>query len=234
MNRPRPRPQDDAGLTLVELLVTVLLMGIIGSIGIGVAVSTQRAGETNRVVNDLNEEARLSLTRLSRELREAESIVAVTNPSGPGYQADQDVSVTFEVDFNGNGVIEPSAADPERLTYVWDASAGELMLQASAVSYPVVSGNVEEFRLDLTSRLYSFDGVNSAAGLEGCAVPAGAAKDGIVHWWEVDGYRARGNCNGTPDVELSAVDSVGIELKVLEGSRQQTYRTQVDLRNVTP
>lgn len=224
----------DAGLTLVELLVTVLLLGIIGSLGIGAAVSTQRAGETNRTVNDLNEEARLSLTRLSRELREAERIVAVTNATGPGYDATQDVSVTFEVDFNGNGVIEPLASDPESLTYVWDASDGELLLQASSLSYPVVSGNVEQFQLELTSRLWSFDGVNPTAAADGCAVPAGAAKDGTIHWWEVDGFRARGNCNGVPDVELPTVDSVGIQLKVLEGSRQQTYRTQVDLRNVTP
>ena len=117
-----PRPAGDDGLTLVELLVTILLLGIIGTLGIGAAVSTQRASDTNRTVNDLNEEARLSLTRLSRELREAERIVAVTNPTGPGYNATQDTSVTFEVDFNGNGVIEPTAADPERLTYVWDAS----------------------------------------------------------------------------------------------------------------
>lgn len=228
------RPRRDAGLTLVELLVTVLLMGIVGSIGFGVAVSAQRAGETNRVVNDLNEEARVSLNRLSRELREANRVVSVTNPTGPGYVATQDVSITFEVDFNGNGVIEPSAVDPERLTYLWDASEGRLLLKASATDYPVVSGNVEEFRLDLTSRLWGFDGANAAAASEGCAVPAGATKDGVIHWWEVDGYRARGNCNGQPDVELDTVDSVGIQIKVLEGQRQQTYRTQVDLRNVTP
>ena len=197
-------------------------------------MSTQRASDTNRTVNGLNEEARLSLTRLSRELREAERIVAVTNPTGPGYNATQDTSVTFEVDFNGNGVIEPTAADPERLTYVWDASDGELVLQASSISYPVVSGNVEQFQLELTTRLWSFDGANTAAVAEACAVPAGASKDGTIHWWEVDGFRARGNCNGVPDVELSTIDSVGIQLKVLEGSRQQTYRTQVDLRNVTP
>ena len=226
--------REDAGLTLVELLVTILLLGIVGSLGIGAAVSTQRAGNTNRTVNDLNEEARLTLTRLSRELREAERIVSVTNPTGPGYNPTQDVSVTFEVDFNGNGVIEPLAGDPERLTYVWDASAGELLLKASSISYPVVSGNVEQFQLELTSRLYSFDGVNPAAASQGCVVPAGAVKDGTIHWWEVDGFRARGNCNGVPDVELAVVDSVGVQIKVLEGTRQQTYRTTVDMRNVTP
>ena len=55
-----------------------------------------------------------------------------------------------------------------------------------------------------------------------------------MQWWEVDGHPSLdpGNCNGGLDAELAVIDSVAIELRVLEGARQQTYRTQVDLRNV--
>jgi len=149
--------------------------------------------------------------------------------------AGQDVSVTFEVDFDGNGTIEPLAVDPERLTYTWDASEKKLFLIASGVTYPVLAGNVEEFRLDVTSRLWTYDGTTAASSPGVCGTPT-AAKDGQIHWWEVDGHPSmtRGNCNRVLDLELSAVDSVAIELKVLQGTRQQTYRTQVDLRNVTP
>ena len=40
-----------------------------------------------------------------------------------------------------------------------------------------------------------------------------------------------GNCNGVLDTELTVVDSVFVSLKVLYGSKQQQYQTQVDLRN---
>lgn len=238
MNRLRGVPSQrptDAGVTLIELLVTIMLMGIVGTLSITAAVSAQRASDTNRLVNDLNEEARLGLNRLSRELREAKSIVSVTNPSGPGYVVDQDVSITFEVDFNGNGVIEPTAADPEQLTYTWDASEKQLVLIAASGTYPVLAGNVEEFRLDLSTSRWTFDGTTAATGLGVCGTTTTATKDGTVQWWEVDGHPSLdpGNCNGVLDAELAVIDSVAIELRVLEGARQQTYRTQVDLRNVT-
>ena len=40
-----------------------------------------------------------------------------------------------------------------------------------------------------------------------------------------------GNCNATLDTELTVVDSVFIQLRVLYGAKQQQYQTQVDLRN---
>lgn len=236
MNRLRGVPSQrptDAGVTLIELLVTIMLMGIVGTLSITAAVSAQRASDTNRLVNDLNEEARLGLNRLSRELREAKSIVSVTNPNGPGFIVDQDVSITFWVDFNGNEQPEPTAPDPELLTYTWDASEKQLVLIASGGTYPVLAGNVEEFRLDLSTSRWTFDGTTAATGLGVCGTTT-ATKDGTVQWWEVDGHPSLdpGNCNGVLDAELAVIDSVAIELQVLEGARQQTYRTQVDLRNV--
>ena len=225
--------RDDSGLTLVELLVSIVLLGLIGTIVFTSVLATQRAAESSRQVNDLNEEARLVLNRMSRELREAKRITAVTNPMGPGYSATSDSSVTFEVDFNGNGIIEPTAADPEELTYFYDVSAQRLQLQAAGAALPVLAANVASFQVNFTSRKYVYDGTTNAGG--GVCGAVTGTKDGVVDWQEVDGNAAmlNGNCNGVLDTELTVVDSVFISLKVLYGPKQQQYQTQVDLRNAT-
>ena len=223
--------RDDSGLTLIELLVSMILMGLVGTIVFTSVLATQRASESSRQVNDLNEEARLVLNRMSRELREAKRITAVINPMGPGYSATSDTSITFEVDFNGNGTIEPTAADPEELTYFYDVSAQQLQLQAAGSALPVLAANVASFQVNFTSRKYIFDGTTTASG--GLCGTVTGTKDGIVDWQEVDGNPAMlyGNCNATLDSELTVIDSVFVGLKVLYGSKQQQYQTQVDLRN---
>jgi prepilin-type N-terminal cleavage/methylation domain-containing protein len=223
--------RDDSGLTLIELLVSMILMGLVGTIVFTSVLATQRASESSRQVNDLNEEARLVLNRMSRELREAKAITAVVNPMGPGYSATSDTSITFEVDFNGNGTIEPTAADPERLTYFYDVSAQQLQLKAAGSALPVLAANVASFQVNFTSRKYVFDGTTTASG--GLCGTVTGTKDGIVDWQEVDGNPAMlyGNCNANLDSELNVIDSVFVSLKVLYGSKQQQYQTQVDLRN---
>ena len=226
--------REDSGFTLIELLVTMILVGLVGTMVFTSVIATQRAAESSRQVNDLNEEARLVLNRMSRELREAKRITAVTNPMGPGYSATDDTSITLQVDFNGNGTIEPTAADPEELTYFYDVSAQQLQLQAAGEALPVLAANVSGFQVNFTSRKHVFDGTTTASGgVCGAVVPA--ARDGIVNWQEVDGNPALlyGNCNGALDAELSVVDSVYINLRVLYGSKQQQYQTQIDLRNAT-
>jgi prepilin-type N-terminal cleavage/methylation domain-containing protein len=229
----RLQARDDGGFTLIELLVSMVLVSIIGSIVLAAVMATQRATESSRQVNDLNQEARNVLNRMSRELREAQRITAVTNPMGPGYSASSDTSITFEVDFDGNGVIEPAAADPEELTYYYDVSAQQLQLRAAGAALPVLAANVASFKVNFTSRKYLYDGTTTAVG--GVCGSVTGPKDGVVDWQEVDGNAAQvnGNCNGALDAELTVVDSVFINLKVLYGAKQQDYETQVDLRNAT-
>lgn len=168
------------------------------------------------------------LNRMSREVREASRITAASNPGGVGFDSAGDSSVTFEVDFNGNGVIEPSAGDPEELTYYYDRAGRRLLLQAGGATYPILAANVSAFTLTYGSRRYAYDGKD------------GTVPDGKVTWQELDEDRAAagapcngvvGNCNGVLDLELSAIDSVTLEFSVLTGSRRQDYRTQIDLRN---
>ena len=231
----RVRSGGDRGFTLTEMLVaSFVFLTLSGAIFATVLASAQHA-QVNRQYNDLNEEARLLLNRMSRELREAQAVTAVDNPgaavSSTGsplyssyYTADAtgDTSVTFEVDFDGDGVIEPTAADPEELTYRYDRANRRVLLLAAGESLPVLAAEVESFAFRFTSRVHAADG-----SVDG-------TKDGVVNWEELDAdsVNGGGNDNQVLDgTELSKLDSITIEITVLKGSKEQTYRTQVDLRN---
>lgn len=224
--------RGDAGFTLVELLVAMTLFAGLTTALMTAVLATSNAASNNRTYNDLNEEARLVLNRMSRELREASRVTAVVNPQGPGFDPNADSSITIEVDFNGNKTIEPGGADPERLTYIYDRSERQLQLSAGSVIVPVLGANVEGFSLTFRSRV--IDRRLPLDGMTGCDTVAGT-KDGKLDWPELDHSLAAGigNCNGALDVELPVMDSVQIDLKVLKEPRTQRYTTQVDLRNVT-
>ncbi|HWL36488.1 MAG TPA: prepilin-type N-terminal cleavage/methylation domain-containing protein [Frankiaceae bacterium] len=231
----RVRRGGARGFTLVELLVASMLFMLLSSMVFTTVVAGARTAKNSREYNDLNEEARLLLNRMSRELREAQSIGAVTNPGGavsstgtelyPSYYTSDgtaDTSVTFNVDFNGNDTIEPNATDPETLTYKYDRANRRVLLLAAGESMPVLAAEVESFTMRFTSRVHAADGA------------VDGTYDGVVNWEELDADTANagGNDNHVLDgAELSKIDSITIEITVLKGDREQTYRTQVDLRN---
>ena len=218
----RIRNNDDAGFTIVEMVVAMVIMGIVASALSTTMVGSRETAETVRQVNNLNEEARLALNRIARELRQAREITAVG-------QADPALSVTFGVDFNGSGQIESNTADPERLTYTYDPAQRRILLSAAdtsgtLVTQPILSGEVSSFSLSYRSSLYALD----------------CNANGVTTWQEVDAgcpsatpaVPPRGNANGVLDAgELAFIDSVVLEFSVLDGDRKQDYRTQIDLRN---
>jgi prepilin-type N-terminal cleavage/methylation domain-containing protein len=237
MNRLRARLDSggDAGFSLVELLVALTLFGVLGGTLMATVVATKASVAASRETHDLNEEARLAINRMSRELRQATEITAVSAPTTINSVAREsgEVSVTFTVDFNGNGVIDASAVDPEVLTYKWDGSQVLLIANdtsGSPVIAPVLSGKVSDFSLDYFSSDYRRD----------CS-----PVDGMTNWRELDAYLTTKNASGVCDArpaaghtvgaidtsELTDIDSVTISFTVLEGTRRQAYRTQVDLRN---
>jgi prepilin-type N-terminal cleavage/methylation domain-containing protein len=210
------RRPDDRGFTLIELLVATSLFLVLSGLMFTVVTSGARVMKTSRRYNDLNEEARVMLNRMSREIREAKAITAVTNP---GAAVGVNRSLTFSVDFDGDGAIEPNAADPEVLTYRYDAAARRVTLTAGGATYAVLAANVTSFELSFTS----------SAGYLYDTTPA----DGTTTWQELDADTTGlvGNRNGVLDVELLHIDSVTIGFTVLDKPHQQDYRTTIDLRN---
>jgi prepilin-type N-terminal cleavage/methylation domain-containing protein len=213
------RKAVDAGFTLVELMVTMVLLGILGTTLATVALNLQSTTTAVRQNSDLLHETRLAMERLVRELRQAGTIDEVELPATPTSPS----AITFFADFDNDGVRDLDAADPEVLTYRFDPVGGVLTLtvddaDGNAVTTPILATNVTGFGLELRSSLWQYDR----------SVPP----DGIVTWNELDATPGVGNQNGVPDApELSRIDSVVVTVSVRDGQRNQTYRTQVGFRN---
>ena len=218
----------DAGFTLVEILVAASLFMLLNVFTFTAVLGNARVTQTARDATDVNQEARVLLNRMARELREAKAVTSASNPgtftfSAPyaTFDPNSDSSLTFEVDFNGVNGIEPLAADPEVITYKYDRAGQRVLLQAGGQTLPVLAANVTAFKLSFTSRQFLYDGT------------IGGVKDNVVTWEELDADPAgvKGNGNKKLDLELNYIDSVAIEITLFKGQRRQTYRTQVDLRN---
>jgi prepilin-type N-terminal cleavage/methylation domain-containing protein len=239
----RLRSNDDGGFTLVEMLVAIVVLGILGTIFLTTVIGSQTSAKATSSEQDLNEEARLALNRMARELRQANTLAAVRNPDGASYDSSAITALTFTADFNGDGCIDGttsvtgvvcqpySAANPETLTYCWDPSASvrQLYLIPGALAgascqvsgaLPILAGQVTSFKLSYRSNEYLYD----------------ADGDGITTWSELDsaGPPVGNNDAALGQPELANVDSVVIALTVsANGNHAQAYTTQVDLRNLS-
>lgn len=263
MNPQRGGGRDDAGFTLVELLVALTLSALLGGVVLTVLLGAQDSVRATTAQEDLNAEARTALNRISRDLRQAvpvqtataliPAISAVQNPDGAGHVTGAVTSLTFQADFTGDGCIAgvasqplpgalpgtscdpPPAVDPanpETVTYCWGGSAdphvylvagqvkpGTCTPASGSVVTPLLSGQITAFELFYRSNRYRYD----------------SDGDGVTTWSELDAAGPPvGNTDGVLDgPELSQVNSVVLALTVSDGAgHAQSYRTQVDLRNV--
>jgi prepilin-type N-terminal cleavage/methylation domain-containing protein len=209
----------DAGFTMVELLVGMVLLGILGTTLMAMALSMQKSTMASQKNADLLHETQLAMERLVRELRQAGTIDAVELPATPTSPS----AITFFADFDNDGVRDLDASDPEVLTYRFTPTTGKLTLTVNdaagnAITTPILAGNVTGFGLELRSSLWQYDRT----------VPP----DGIVTWAELDATPGVGDNDGIPDpAELALIDSVVVTVSVADGAHRQTYRTQVDFRN---
>ena len=152
---PLPR---DAGMTMAEVLVSMMLFAVLGSVLLSFALATAQVTDRVQASGDLTGESRLAFQRFSRELRQASDIRAVQFSTGTGTTT----AITFWTDFDGDGVVDLDASDPEVLTYRWDPDTQRLTLTANdasgtAVTRPVLAGRVTDFELQLRSSLWQHD-----------------------------------------------------------------------------
>lgn len=247
--RARKR-RDDSGFSLIEMLVAMIILGALGTVFLTTVLGAESSANNTSSEQDLNEEARLALNRMARELRQADAITAVRNPDGASYDSSAITTVTFTADFNGDGCIDGvaiagvsptptcqpyAASNPETLTYCWDPSAnvrqlylipGTLTGNDCSSGLPILAGQVTSFKLSYRSNDYLYDTTGAPDG----------GSDGITTWSELDAAGPPvGNNDGQLDgPELANIDSIVIDLGVSDnGNHEQSYTTQVDLRNLS-
>lgn len=243
----RLRQGADAGYTLVELLVAMIVLGVMIMVAMTVVVNSQETVTTAKQLQDINEEARQAVNRMARDVRQASRVVTAVNPDGPAYDATRLTALRFEADFDGDGCIAgvaPSPApvpapickpydsgNPEDITYCFQPTVRQLYVidnqtVATPISssspdclggQPLLAGNVIAFDVQYRSNQYRHDLSPS---------------DGITTWRELDAALPPiGDGDGLLGVELAEVDSVVLSVRMELGGRTQDYRTQVDLRN---
>jgi prepilin-type N-terminal cleavage/methylation domain-containing protein len=208
------------GFTLVELLVGILLLSIVSISFYTTLFAASRAADTSRAVTKVSEEARLGFSRMVRDTRQGRAIV----------DADER-SYTVEVDFDGDGVIEPestqnSQGDYEVLTFSFNESSNTVSLNGEVLMRRVECAELAGvckpvFRY--TSNRLEYDW---------------PPRDGVATWQELDeapahGVIGVGNNNGALDAaELPFISNVTYELTVVEGEASTEYVAEAQLRNL--
>ena len=139
---------DDAGLTLMELLVGLSLSVVASAVVYTVFISTQGAFTDTRDVTSVQGDGRIVLGMLTREIRGAGSDpnnvdATVIEPFALCY----DDTVRLQSDFDGNGVLDAAAEPPEDVKWYLDAGSSTLVRETPAGEMPVLV-DVSDFEIE--------------------------------------------------------------------------------------
>lgn len=220
-----PAGRSEAGYTLVEVMVTMLIFAIVSTAFYQLLFNVARGTRSAASVSRTSEEARLGLNRMVRDTREGREIESVSTDHN---------SYNVAVDYNADGVITPwpdsnSSGDYEDLTYSYDSNTEQIRLNGELLMSGVscipdgsyASGCKPIF--DYSSQRLEFDWDGN----------------GITTWQELDdaaspshGVVGVGNDNDLLDeAELPFISSVSYNLRVTRGDSSQNFYSRAQLRN---
>jgi prepilin-type N-terminal cleavage/methylation domain-containing protein len=107
MNSLGRRTTSEQGFTLVELLVTITIMGVIATSITGVVISTFRVEQNQASLQDVVDDGRISLQRIRRELRAARRIHEDSDAGALRFWVDQDQDQVATADEQHCYLVEP-------------------------------------------------------------------------------------------------------------------------------
>ena len=115
---PRPRRGDD-GVTLIETLVTMFLLGIVSSLVFGAVVQSSRVLTRTDDENRGLQDAKIILDRLGRDVRESRGVVCDGGLADPGDPLSADPAclahLQLWVDSNSDYLKQPTEVVTWRL-----------------------------------------------------------------------------------------------------------------------
>lgn len=140
----KKRPQD-AGLTLIELLISVMLISaMLGAIWVifhtGFQVFYGTLGRQN-----IQSQASMAFETMTNELHQATSVTAATG-----------TSITFTADINNDGASES-------VQYSWSGAAGAPLNRVVGVQTKALVRSVNNPPPSSVNPLFNYFGVNNAA-----------------------------------------------------------------------
>lgn len=201
--------KDERGLTLVELLVALSILSVVTMGFYSVMIAGTRSSQDARSVSRISEEARLGLTRLVRDTREAKSMHLTQAPTATSYR--------ILVDFNGDNVITEhpgtnSAGDYEDLTFSYHADSQTIRLNGVILIGGVTPIPGQDMFTYSSHRLEydsDADGTVTLAELQ-------AAQDANA---------------AVPDPIWANVTEIGFAFNVTNGGRTTAFNSETQLRN---
>lgn len=139
MSSLRDRLACERGLTLIELLVTTLVLGAILMVVTGILLSTGRLESRTVRRAGVQASSRQTIQLMTTELRQAGA-----DPSTPpiglaGIVSADSHMVRVRADLNGDGAIQTTEPS-EDVTYAYDAASGVLTRDPGAGASPVLTG----------------------------------------------------------------------------------------------
>lgn len=212
--------RNEEGFTLVEFLVAIFVFSAISIAMYQVLFMTTRGSERAKDIVNTSEEARLGFNRLVRDTREGRE---VKSPSSQSF--------TVDIDFNGNGTIEPSPPDPlgsyESVRFDFNPVTGGFG------TVTVTAAGSTETLMDGVDCIRKTDGTcNPAFTYRSSRLEYDANADGVTSSAELDAAPSIGNNNGVLDGnEIALVDVVAFALRVKVGGSIENFYAEAQLRN---
>jgi Tfp pilus assembly protein PilW len=148
------------GVTAIELLITVSLVGVLTAVGAQFFVTQLRASELQKAVNETSENARTALSLITWDLQNAGYRVSVSN-SNPAITAVADgyrdaVSVRFL-----DESLDPAPAQVKRVSYRSNLSNGTYSLLRTEESFrsdgTLESTNAQSTVLDIVALNFRYE-----------------------------------------------------------------------------
>ena len=216
-DRVRPRASthgsNQQGLSLVELLVSMLLLGIVTAIVTGLYVSAMRTVTHAHVLSANTRSVSNGMNEMARVVRGAtENPVSGAALNAPALEEAKDESVTFYSYVNLGPAV--SVQPPVKITLSLDSSRRLVETKFAAVS--------------LASGFFAFESTPMASRILTEAVaPAGAPR--FFRYLKADGSVIVPSIAGLSEAERRLVTAISISVTVTNGSTDS--RAWVTLRN---
>lgn len=220
MSRER-RSSTEAGFTLIEVLVAILLFSIVSVGFYQVMISSVRGSDTTLDVAEISAEGRLGFNRMLRDVREADALDAASP-----------TSFTIWVDYDADEMRDYTSE--EYLRYTYDDAARTITLASLDASSTVLESAV------LVDGIQKVDGTidvfdYASNRLEYDHLPS-PSPDGVTTWEEIDsppvGVYGVGDRDGDLDAsELSYISNIIIRFNVRVEGRATEFYGEAQLRN---
>jgi len=207
----RRRRADDAGVTLAELLVTIMIFGIVLTVVTGTFVSLTRATTQAGTTDQNVRQASNGMNELTREIRGAVNNPVPNLPDAAAFSIATTESMTLSTAVNQSG----SATQPQLVNFALGSDRSLIETKTTAVSFQ--------------NTYWQFTGVVSKRTLTGPVSVSSASIPVLFQYFDSTGTVLTPNAQGAlTAAQMGTIASVTVTLSI---KSTQVVDTGVTLAN---